>query len=138
LLLALSQDARRNVAKAIIKSATRVQTKKYENMLIVLQTLHAGTIIYMVIDEVEARKNEPSSMSLSPVGSLANLSLSSANVWENDRIFIPGTRRLHSLDHYKKHLGEKYDSLCTVTRCHLPSWLSYCKWSIDTPPIINC
>jgi hypothetical protein len=54
-LLAVSQDARRNVAKAtIIKSATRVQTKKYENPLIVLQTLHTGTIIYMVIDEVEA------------------------------------------------------------------------------------
>jgi hypothetical protein len=67
LLLALSQDARRNIAKAtIIKSATCVQTKKYENLLIVLQTLHAGTIIYMVIDEVEARRNEPSSMSLSP------------------------------------------------------------------------
>jgi len=123
--LALSPGARRDVAKGtIVKSATHYKSrtnKKHEKLLIVLQTPHAGTITYMVTDrgpdpdEMEARRNEHSSMSLSPVGSSANLSLSSGDVWANDRIFIPGTRRFQSLERYKKHLGEQYDSLCTVT-----------------------
>jgi hypothetical protein len=123
--LALSPGARREVAKAtIVKSATHYKSrtnKKHEKLLIVLQTPHGGTITYMVTDrgpdpdEMEARRKEPSSMSLSPMGSSANLSLSSGDVWANDRIFIPGTRRFQSLDCYKKHLGEKYDLLCTVT-----------------------
>jgi hypothetical protein len=123
--LALSPGARREVAKAtIVKSATHYKSrtnKKHEKLLIVLQTPHAGTITYMVTDrgpdpdEMEARRKEPSSMSLSPIGSSPNLSLSSGDVWANDRIFIPGTRRFQSLDRYKKHLGEKYDLLCTVT-----------------------
>ncbi|KIM81638.1 hypothetical protein PILCRDRAFT_498291 [Piloderma croceum F 1598] len=121
--LALSPGARRDVAKAtIVKSATHYKSrtnKKHEKLLIVLQTPHAGTITYVVTDrgpdpdEMEARRNEPSSMSLSPVVSSAKLS--SGDVWANDKVFIPGTRRFQSLDRYKKHLGEQYDSLCTVT-----------------------
>jgi hypothetical protein len=103
--LALSPGARRNVAKGtIVKSATHYKSrtnKKHEKLLIVLQTPHAGTITYMVTDrgpdpdEMETRRNEHSSMSLSPVGL-------SGDIWANDRIFIPGTPRFQSRERYKK------------------------------------
>ena len=123
--LALDPGARRDVAKnTIVKSAIHYKSrtdKKHEKLLITFQTPHAGTIAYMETDrgpdpeEMKARRNEHSSMSPSPRGSAANLSLTSVNVWADDRIFIPGTRRFHSLERYKKHLSEEYDALCTVT-----------------------
>jgi hypothetical protein len=63
---------------------------------------------------MEARRNEHLSMS-PPAGSSASPALSSGDVWANDRIFIPGTRRFLSVERYKKHLGEQYDVLRTVT-----------------------
>jgi hypothetical protein len=48
------------------------------------------------------------------VALLENLSLLSGDVWENDKILIPGIRRFRSLERSKKHLGEQYDSLCTI------------------------
>jgi hypothetical protein len=49
------------------------------------------------------------------VGLSVNLSLLSGDIWENDKILIPGIRQFQSLERYKKHLGEQYDSLCTIT-----------------------
>ncbi|KIM76755.1 hypothetical protein PILCRDRAFT_825972 [Piloderma croceum F 1598] len=122
--LALSPGARCDVAKdTIVKSATHYKSRtneRHEKLLIVLQTPHAGTITYMVTDrgpdpdEMDARRNEHPSMSPS-AGPSADLSLSSGDVWANDRIFIPGTRRFQSLERYKKHLGEQHDALCTIT-----------------------
>jgi hypothetical protein len=126
--LALSPGARLAVAKdTIVRSAIHYKSrtgKKHEKLLIVLQTPQGGTM-YMVADrgpnekEMEARQNEPpSGMPLpSPAGSLANVSLTSKEIWANDRIFIPGTasQRFKTLEKYKKHLSETHDVLCTVT-----------------------
>jgi len=88
--LALNPGARRDVAKkTIVKSAIHYKSrtdKKHEKLLITFQTPHAGTIAYMEThrgpdpEEMKARRNEHPSMSPSPMGSAANLSLTSVNV----------------------------------------------------------
>jgi hypothetical protein len=123
--LALSPDGRRDIAKdTIVKSAIHYKSrtnKNHEKLLIVLQTPHPSTITYMVTDrgphpdEMKARRNEHPSMSPSPAGSAADVSLSSGDVRANDRIFIPGTRQFQSIERYKKKMSEEYDALCTVT-----------------------
>jgi hypothetical protein len=149
--LALSPGARRDVAKdTIVKSTTHYKSrtnKKHEKLLIVLQTPHAGTITYMVTDrgpdpdEMEARRNEHSSMSLSPVGSSANLSLPSGDVWANDRIFIPGTLATHILlaDNISCTPNELLYRLCSEwwTMCMPNTVNSHSAHSQPSPSIVN-
>jgi hypothetical protein len=125
--LALSPGSNRNVAKdTLVKCAIHYKSrekKRHEKLLIVVQTPHAGTVAYMIVDrgpdqdEIEARRKERPSMSPSPAGSLADVSLTSEKISADDRVYVPRTQRFQSMERYKKYLSdsEHYDALCTVT-----------------------
>ena len=106
--------AKTSVVTSAIHYKSRIN-KLHEKLLIVMHTPHgpAGTTTYLVTDRGPERDLETRNMS---ADSAANVSLTSNDVWANNRIFVPGTTDSHSLESYKKLLKkDQYDALCTVT-----------------------